>query len=125
MGTVSLLREMNDSATNFPHEVSEFDEVQLTPEPSSRVRPPRVGGVPVAFECRVSGEHEIGDCVMVFGEILHVSARRDVLAQDGLPDARAIAPLARLGRAEWATLGEIIDLPRIRWERWQEGSRSG
>jgi flavin reductase (DIM6/NTAB) family NADH-FMN oxidoreductase RutF len=124
IGTETMLGAMNDSATNFPPDVDEFDAAGLTPEPSMRVRPARVAGAPLAFECRVSGEYEVGDCVMVFGEILHIAARRDILAADGLPDARAVAPLARLGRAQWATLGDVIDLPRIRWPDWQDGARS-
>ena len=72
----------------------------------------------------MSGEHEIGNCVMVFGEVVHLAARRDVLAADGLPDARAVDPLARLGRAEWTTLGEVFALPRIRYDDWEQGSRS-
>jgi flavin reductase (DIM6/NTAB) family NADH-FMN oxidoreductase RutF len=124
IGTESMLAAMNDSATNFPPDVDEFVAAGLAAEPSRTVGAPRVAGAPIAFECRVSGEHEIGDCVMVFGTLLHMSVRRDVLADDGLPDARAVAPLARLGRAQWATLGEVIDLPRIRWEAWQDGARS-
>ncbi|MDQ6850570.1 MAG: flavin reductase family protein [Actinomycetota bacterium] len=124
IGTEALLRAMNDSATNFPHGQSEFDAATLGREPSVRVAPPRVAGAPVAFECRVSGEHEIGDCVMVFGEVLHVAAHRSVLAVDGLPDARALAPLARLGRSEWSTLGDVITLDRIRYNDWQQGRRS-
>jgi flavin reductase (DIM6/NTAB) family NADH-FMN oxidoreductase RutF len=124
IGTESMLHAMNDSATNFPHGVSEFDQAGLTPEPSVSVRPSRVSGAPIAFECRVSGEHEIGNCVMVFGEVLHIAVARSVLAADGLPDPRAVAPLARLGRSEWATLGEVIHLPRIRYDDWQEGARS-
>jgi flavin reductase (DIM6/NTAB) family NADH-FMN oxidoreductase RutF len=124
IGTESMLHAMNDSATSFPHGASEFEQAQLTAEPSVTVRPPRVSGAPVAFECRVSGEHEIGDCVMVFGEVLHIAVARSVLADDGLPDPRAIAPLARLGRSEWSTLGEVIDLPRIRYGDWQQGARS-
>ena len=85
--------------------------------------PPRVAGAPVAFECRVTDEQVIGDCVMVFGEVLLVTAARSVLADDGLPDARAVAPLARLGRSEWSTLGEVISLNRIRWDDWQQGTR--
>lgn len=124
IGTATMLAVMNDSATNFPAGVSEFDAIGLRAEPSVAVAPPRVAGAPLAFECRVSGEHEIGDCVMVFGTVLHLSVRRDVLADDGLPDARAVDPLARLGRSEWATLGELISLPRIRYDDWRDGSRS-
>jgi flavin reductase (DIM6/NTAB) family NADH-FMN oxidoreductase RutF len=124
IGAGPLLHAMNDSATNFPAEVSEFDEAVLAREPSAVVRPPRVAGAPVVFECRVSGEHTIGSCVMVFGEVVHLAARHDVLAEDGLPDAVALDPLARLGRAEWSRLGEVFALDRIRWEHWQQGRRS-
>ena len=124
IGTWSDLRAMNDSATNFPSEFSEFDAASLEREPSTVVAPPRVRAAPVVFECRLSGEHVIGDCVMVFGEVVHLAARRDVLADDGLPDARAVDPLARLGRAEWARLGDLVILPRIPYPDWQNGRRS-
>jgi flavin reductase (DIM6/NTAB) family NADH-FMN oxidoreductase RutF len=125
IGTESMLHPMNESATNFPHGMSEFDQTQLRRENSTQVRPARVAGAPVAFECRVSGEYEVGNCVMVFGEVVHVSVDRSVLADDGLPDARKVAPLARLGRSEWSTIGEIIDLKRIRFDDWTKGKRSG
>ena len=125
IGSSHLLHAMNESATNFPGELSEFDLTGLAREPSVVVRPPRVRAAPIAFECRASGEHEIGKCVMVFGEVVQVAARRDVLAADGLPDAHAVDPLARLGRAEWTTLGEVFGLDRIRYAEWQTGRRSG
>jgi flavin reductase (DIM6/NTAB) family NADH-FMN oxidoreductase RutF len=124
IGTESLLVPMNDSATNFPAGVDEFEAVGLTPAPSVTVTPPRVAAAPVAFECRYVDEKTISDCVMIFGEVLLVSAARAVLADDGLPDARKVAPLARLGRSQWTTLGEVISLNRIRWEDWQQGGRS-
>ena len=124
IGTEALLAAMNDSATDMPAHLSEFDEAGIEREASVTVRPPRVAGAPVAFECRVSGEHVIGNCTMVFGEVLHVAADRAVLADDGLPDARALAPLARLGRVEWGTLGEVTSLKRIRYEAWENGKRS-
>ncbi|PZS20323.1 MAG: flavin reductase [Pseudonocardiales bacterium] len=125
IGTEALLHAMNDSATNFPAGTSEFDAAHLQREPSVTVGPPRVASAPIAFECRAAGEHEVGQCVMVFGEVLHIAAALDVLAADGMPAAGAVAPLARLGRAEWSTLGEIIALDRIRYDGWQRGQRSG
>jgi flavin reductase (DIM6/NTAB) family NADH-FMN oxidoreductase RutF len=124
VGTWSDLHGMNDTATDFPGELSEFDAAGLEREPSVVVAPPRVRSAPVAFECRVSGEHVIGDSVMVFGEIVHVAAHRAVLADDGLPDAGLVDPLGRLGRAEWSRLGERTDISRIRYRDWQKGSRS-
>lgn len=124
IGTGPLLHAINDTATNFPGDHSEFDAAGLEREPSVIVTPPRVRAAPIAFECRVSGEHEIGTCVMVFGEVVHFAADRDVLAADGLPDAVAVDPLARLGRAEWARLGEVLSLDRIRYDDWADGRRS-
>ncbi len=124
IGGAPLLEAMNDSATNFPGDVSEFDAARLHREPSAVVAAPRVAAAPLVFECRVTGEHEVGECVMVFGEVVHLAAARSVLADDGLPDARAVDPLSRLGRAEWGTLGEVIALNRIRWPDWQDGRRS-
>ncbi len=125
VGNAALLEAMNDSATNFPGHLSEFDEAQLGREPSRVVAPPRVRGAPVVFECRVSGEHVIGNCVMVFGEIVHLAAHTAVLAEDGLPAPELVDPLARLGRSEWSRLGEVFSLERIRYGDWaDEGRRS-
>ncbi|MDP9117023.1 MAG: flavin reductase family protein [Actinomycetota bacterium] len=125
IGNAATLLAMNDSATNFPAHINEFDAAGLAAAPSAVVAPPRVARAPISFECRVTGEHEIGESVMVFGEVLHISAARSVLAADGLPDALAVSPLARLGRAEWSTLGEVISLDRIRYDDWVSGQRSG
>lgn len=124
IGTWSQLAHMNDSATPFPNEQSEFDAAGLAREPSVVVAPPRVASAPVAFECRVSGEHVIGRCTMVFGEIVHFAALREVLADDGLPDARAVDALARLGRNEWSRMGELVALDRITYDEWNDGRRS-
>jgi flavin reductase (DIM6/NTAB) family NADH-FMN oxidoreductase RutF len=124
IGSEALLAAMNDSATNFPPEMSEFDRARLERERSVTVRPFRVAAAPIAFECRVSGEYAISECVMVFGEVLHLAVATNVLGEDGLPDARAVAPLARLGRSEWSTLGAVVDLKRIRYEDWRKGRRS-
>lgn len=125
IGTAVLLHAMNETATNFPAGISEFDAAGVPREPSRTIAPPRVASAPIAFECRASGEHEIGSCVMVFGEVLHIAVDPAILAADGLPDAAALAPLARLGRAQWSTLGTITGLHRIRYDGWQRGRRSG
>jgi flavin reductase (DIM6/NTAB) family NADH-FMN oxidoreductase RutF len=50
---------------------------------------------------------------LVIGEVVHVYAADEVLTPDtGLPDARRLRPLARLGGTEYAVLGDILSLPR-------------
>ena len=125
LGTERLVPVMNDTATPFPAGVSEFDEAQIEREPSAVVRPPRVAGAPVALECKFLGEHNVGNGYMVFGEVVHIAALHTVLAEDGLPDARLVAPVTRLGRSEWGTLGEVLHVDRLTLEQWRSGLRTG
>jgi hypothetical protein len=115
---------MNDSTTALPHGVSEFDQAAIAREPSAQVRPPRIAEARLAFECRVVGEHRVGNGILVPGEVVHVAASRWILAEDGLPDPKLLAPLARLGRSEWGTLGDVIAIDRIRLTEWEAGKRT-
>lgn len=119
-----LMREVNDSGTNFPAEVSEFDEVGLEREPSLRVKPPRVAASPVALECVLHSTVTLGDSTVVFGRVVHAAVSEDVMARDGLPAIDRLKPLARLGRNEWAAVSHVLEKERIRWEDWQQGERS-
>ncbi|THJ68591.1 flavin reductase family protein [Arthrobacter echini] len=112
-----LFEAVNATGTNFPPHVSEFDAAGLTREPSTTVRPPRVLESPVALECRLHHILEMGDCTLVFGEVLHAVVSEDVL--DGeLPDITALKPLSRLGKNQWGALGEILAINRIPVEDW-------
>lgn len=124
IGTERQARVMNDCATDFAGDVSEFDAAGLEREPSLAVRPPRVADAPITMECRAAGEHVIGGSVMVFGEVLRIAISRSCLADDGRPDPQLVAPLARLGRNEWSTLGRVFTLDRIRASDWDSGERS-
>jgi flavin reductase (DIM6/NTAB) family NADH-FMN oxidoreductase RutF len=108
----ALLEQVNRTGTNYPPDVSEFDAVGLTREPSLRVAPFRVAESPVAVECRLAGTKEFGDCTVVFGEVLHVAVDEAVL-RDGRPEVTLLRPLARLGASEWSTLGEVTSHRRI------------
>lgn len=119
-GTAESAHAINESATDFPAHISEFDAAQLEREPSKLVRPPRVATAPVSFECRAAGEHAIGPSVMTFGTVVHIAVARYCVAEDGLPDAEQIAPLSRLGRAQWARLGEVFSIDRISYRDWRQ-----
>lgn len=112
-----LLEHVNATATDFPPGESEIDATGLTREPSLHVAPPRIADSPVALECRLERTLEIGNCTLVFGRVVHVAVADEVLV-DGRPDARRLAPLARLGGDEWSTLGEVVATPRIRYGDW-------
>jgi flavin reductase (DIM6/NTAB) family NADH-FMN oxidoreductase RutF len=113
----SLAEQVNRTSANFPPDVDELAVAGLTPEASSVVAPPRVAESPVALECRVDGERSFGRSTVVFGRVVHLSVARAVIAEDGLPDVRALDPATRLGREEWGALGEVFSLRRPRLER--------
>ncbi|MGW3291003.1 flavin reductase family protein [Streptomyces sp. NPDC001002] len=115
-----LVEEVNRTATDFPHGVSEFDAVGVAREPGARVKASRVAGSPVALECELHSTLRLGDSTVVFGRVVHIAVDESVLDDDGHPEVTRMRPLARLGKDEWSTLGEVLDLRRIRYADWQD-----
>ena len=123
LASESLFEQVNATATNFPATVDEFEAVGVRREPSRRVTPPRVAESPVALECVLHSTLPLGDSVVVFGRVVDAAITEGVLA-DGHPDVRRLAPLARLGRDEWSTLGEVRSITRIPYYDWPGHYRS-
>ncbi|MGW1209819.1 flavin reductase family protein [Streptomyces sp. NPDC002499] len=115
----SLVEEVNRTATDFPHGVSEFDAVGVAREPGARVKASRVAGSPVALECELHSTLRLGDSTVVFGRVVHIAVDEAVLS-DGHPEVTRMRPLARLGKDEWSTIGEVLDLRRIRYADWPD-----
>lgn len=117
LAPADLMAEVNATGTNFPPDVSEFDAAGLTREQGLTVGVPRVAESPVALECRLHSTLEMGDCVLVFGEVTHAAISTDVL-EGRHPRIDLLEPLARLGRDEWGHLGPVEELGRIRRSEW-------
>ncbi|WP_431040747.1 flavin reductase family protein [Streptomyces sp. P1-3] len=112
-----LFEQINETAVDFPHGVSEFDAVGIAREPSLRVKAPRVAASPVALECELHSTLRLGDSTVVFGRVVHAAVAEQAV-DDGHPEVTRLRPLSRLGRDEWATLGEVSELGRIRYADW-------
>lgn len=113
-----MFEQINSTATDFPHGVSEFEAVGVAAEPSLRVKPPRVAQSPVALECVLHSTMLFGDSTVVFGRVVHAAVSEDVLV-DGHPEISLMRPLSRLGKNEWGTMGELKDKARIPYTDWQ------
>lgn len=115
----SLYEAINETATDYPPEISEFDMVGVTREPSLRVRPPRVLESPAAIECTLNRTIELGDSTVVMGDVVHIAIDEDVLdlSRPDRPHPRieALRPLSRLGKDEWGLLGEIRSIARNKY----------
>ncbi|AKT50418.1 flavin reductase family protein [Arsenicicoccus sp. oral taxon 190] len=111
----------NASGTDYPPEVSELDALGLEREPSASVAVPRLAASPVAIECRLHAALTLGDSTLVIGAVQHVAVDEAVLdlERPERPHARVsdLAPLARLGRDEWGTVGRVLEIKRIPYSR--------
>lgn len=103
LATRPLAQAMNASCAAVPPEVDEFVLAGLTPTPSRRVRPPRVGESPVSFECKVSQivqlQSAAGDAVpswLVLGEVVAVHIARHLLV-NGVYQTADAQPILRGG----------------------------
>jgi flavin reductase (DIM6/NTAB) family NADH-FMN oxidoreductase RutF len=112
-----LFEQVNASGTDFPPNVSEFEAIGVSREPSLRVRPSRVAESPVALECVRHETLSFGESTVVFGRVVHAAIADSVLT-DGRPDVRKLRPLARLGSNEWSRLGEVVNIDRIAHRDW-------
>jgi flavin reductase (DIM6/NTAB) family NADH-FMN oxidoreductase RutF len=114
----ALFEQVNATATDFPPDCDEFAEVGVEREPSALVAPPRVAGSPVAIECKLHGTEDFGSSVVVFGSVVLIAIDESVLV-DGHPEIDLLRPLARLGRRQWSTIGEVREIERIRYSDWK------
>ncbi|MEV3964518.1 flavin reductase family protein [Nocardia sp. NPDC050193] len=109
LATESMFEQVNATGTDIPAELSEFTEVELTPEPSVTVAPPRGAESPIALECRFGHALALGDSTVVIGRVLHVTVDAAMIRTDArgnsLPAIDRLRPPARLGRNEWSTIG--------------------
>lgn len=115
------IEAINLTAVEFPGDVSEFDVIGLTREPSDKVAAPRVAESPYALECRLVEVREIGNGLVMFGEVISIAIDEAVLVDDRV-DVRALDPVARLGGADWSLIGDVVTRPRLTLEEFtQEG----
>ncbi|MFE9533428.1 flavin reductase family protein [Streptomyces sp. NPDC006691] len=119
-----LFDAVNGTATDFPPGVSEFEQAGLATEPSLRVKPPRVAQSPVALECEVHTTLGIGNSTVVFGRVVHAVVSEEVMV-DGHPEITRLLPLARLGKDEWSTLGQVRELARVPYAEHGRGHERG
>jgi flavin reductase (DIM6/NTAB) family NADH-FMN oxidoreductase RutF len=113
--------QMNSTSALLPYGESEFEAFGVDALPSERVRPPRVAGAPVAFECTLDrivhiGEESLGANV-VFG-LIHLAHVSDaVLGPDGRPDPGKLDLIGRMGGNTYARTTERFDIERPDFRR--------
>lgn len=114
--TESTADAMNQTATELPIEVDEFDFADLTPAPSKAVRPARVAESPIHFECKVTQIVDISDQPgggsIVIGQIVHIHVDDAVMLGDDKINLEALKPIGRLAGASYTKISDTFDLIR-------------
>jgi flavin reductase (DIM6/NTAB) family NADH-FMN oxidoreductase RutF len=120
--TMHLLEEMNFSSGNFPRDEDEYQWAGLTPVPSAKVRPPRVGEAKAHLECEVVQIVTDRNTNIVLGRIVHAHVEPSVW-KEGRVDPRLLDPVCRLSGSGYASLGELFSVDRPEWKN-VEGTRN-
>ncbi|MGA0569728.1 flavin reductase family protein [Variovorax sp. VNK109] len=110
MATWDLRDAVNISAQEVPADVDEFELAGLEKLPSRLVKPSRVKGSPIQFECvylntlRFPGNGPMGSADVVFGKVVAIHIDDDVLDGNGLVDVLKIRPIARMGYFDYTSV---------------------
>src|SRR5205085_8223314 len=102
----ALFEHINATATDFPPDQSEAEHAGVRLEPSEKVAAKRVAESPVSIECTLHSTVKLGDCWVVFGRVVGVTAYESAV-RDGRPRIEELDPVARLGGNEWTTPGVL------------------
>ena len=111
----SLMDQMVQTSADLPPEESEFPFASLAEAPSTMVKPPRVAGAPVAYECKLYDVVDAGANKWIMGSVIHTQIDEAVYqGRKGEEDHRIdllekieTRPVGRLGRANYVRLREI------------------
>lgn len=122
----TLAAAMNDTAIDFPPDMSETETLGISLAPSTLVKPPRIRSAPFALECRKMVSLAFSaDRELLVGEIVAIQAR------DGLVDAarhyvdlERYRPVGRLHGNLYARQRDMFELKRETYEQWA-ASRQG
>ncbi|MEP6783163.1 MAG: flavin reductase family protein [Acidobacteriota bacterium] len=118
MATFAQKDQMNLTASILNRSVDEMAAAGLEPLPSRLVKPPRVKGSPIHFECRLHqvialpGRTPSGNHDLVIGHVIAVHIEDDALTSDGLVDVIRIRPIARLGYKDYVSVDATFQMSK-------------
>ena len=118
IATWAQREQMNQTAFIVDRSVDEMAAAGLESLPSRLVRPPRVKGSPVQFECRLHqivtlpGRKPASDHHVVIGRVLAVHIDDEALTADGRIDVLKIRPIARLGYKDYTSVESVFQMEK-------------
>lgn len=117
MVTEELAEKMNTTAQTVPSDVDEFQLAEVTPIPSTLIKPMRVKESLVTFECEMVHHyflenHKNGGACIVIGRIVMMHFDDSILLDNYKINLDTYKPIARLAGSNYAKLGELFSIKR-------------
>ena len=115
MATWDLRDAVNRSAQDFDSTVDEFEHAGISKAKCIDAPAPRVAESPCHFECRyVSTQHfegnsNVGNVDVVFGEVVRIHIKDEVITGSGKLDIPNIKPIARMGYYDYAVIDSVFE----------------
>lgn len=118
MVTKEVVKQMNQTAATVASDVDEFQLANLTPIPSSTIKPMRVKESLVHLECEKINHYFIKDingnetaCVVI-GQVKALHIADEILEDNFRINLDKYIPVARLAGSNYGTIGEIFSIKR-------------
>jgi flavin reductase (DIM6/NTAB) family NADH-FMN oxidoreductase RutF len=118
MATWAQKDQMNHTALIIDRAVDEMAATGLEPEPSRLIKPPRIKGSPVHFECRLHqivklpGRKPSSAHHVVIGQVVAVHIDDAALTADGRVDVLKLRPIARLGYKDYSSVDRMFQMEK-------------
>ncbi|WP_044640470.1 flavin reductase family protein [Risungbinella massiliensis] len=123
--TEQNVQEVNETATDFPADVSEAEKVGFTFVPSEEISVPRIVESPIQMECilhqvvELGGTAEAPNSDFLIGEVVRFHVAEELYEQ-GRIDTEKLAPVGRLAGTTYGKIGKTFSMPRMSVEQWEE-----
>ena len=121
-----LIEAMTIAGASFPPEVSEIEAMGVSLVPSVDVRPPRIAESPAHLECKVVRDLDLGLNKIIFGEIIRIHIREDLIDLERLHiryDKLNFVGRTAGGGGVFSRTKDLLITPRITYDEIKAGTK--
>lgn len=110
---VTMVEEVMICARNYPPEVDEFVEANLTPRPSTVVAPPGIEGSVAWMECQLVEEILREKYALIIGKVVHLEVNDRYVTEKGDIDIESARPLSMVCNSDGIRYTRPVDAGRF------------
>lgn len=108
--TEGLVERETITAAIVPSHIDEAQLAGLSLAASEKVSVPRIADARVALECVYESEIDVYGTTMVFGRVVGLFVRDEILAPNGRPDYAKYRPVGRMGGSGYSVVRDAFEV---------------